>query len=319
MSRVYNAFTGTGRGLGNGAVDLAEESVWVNAEETPYVEIGGPGGPVFSAPPPFAARTMPEAKIEAKPEPKPEPRPEPARTFPRLVSPPAPAYLSVKFHDVAVRGDSKTSADGPDATLVAFHQPDHPVSQEYGSLRDAIAQQLPDLTSRVVLFNSVAAEAGTTTVLLNLAVTLAQDGKRRVLVVDANTARPAVAAKLALKQTSGLCEALGHQIPLPLALQPSPVAGVHVLAAGTATDATPAAFCRDFTRSLQHLRQWYDWVLVDAGVWGVMPERDSACSSADAVYLVVREADTESKDFLSTRGWVKELGGHLRGYVTTRV
>ena len=47
-------------------------------------------------------------------------------------------------------------------------------------------------------------------------------------------------------------------------------------------------------------------------------ERDSACSAADAVYLVTRESDAERPEFTGLRTWVKQLGGPLRGYVTTR-
>ncbi len=311
MSRVYNVLTGAPRPLGTTTIELPDDGVWANAEETPFVEIGGPGGPVFSASPTAGPRIIPEAKIEAKPE--------PTRAYPRLVAPPAPAYLSVRFHDIVTRGAAKPASDGPDSSLVALHYPDHSASGEYRTLRDEIRKQLPETTSRLLLFNAVAPEAGTTTVLLNLAITLAQEGKNRVLVVDANTIRPGIAAKLALKPSPGLCEALIQQVPLAWAVQPSPVPGLHVLAAGNATDTTPGAVCRDFPRCLLLLRQWFDWVLVDAGVWGVMPERDAACPSADAVYLVTREADSDRPEFLSVRGWVKELGGLLRGYVTTRV
>ena len=69
---------------------------------------------------------------------------------------------------------------------------------------------------------------------------------------------------------------------------------------------------------MAQLRQWFDWVLVDAGVWGVIPERDATCSAADAVYLVTRDADAERPEFTGLRTWVKQLGGPLRGYVATR-
>jgi hypothetical protein len=91
------------------------------------------------------------------------------------------------------------------------------------------------------------------------------------------------------------------------------------LVAGDATDATPDDMCRDFPKLLGQLRQWYDWVLVDAGVWGTMAERDAACPGADAVYLVARDGDAEKPMFSTLRGWVKELGGLLRGYVSTKL
>lgn len=324
MSRVYSALTGTPRPAGAATLDAPDDGVWENsaetpaevdvaAEDSPFIEIGGPGGPVFSgiAPPPPTVRLAPETKIE--------PKPEPVRAFPRLVSAKAaPAHLSVRFHDVLLRGP-KPSGDGPDASLVAFHLPEHPASAEYRTLRDEIGKQLPDTTSHVLLFAAAAAQAGTTTVLLNLAATLALEEKPRVLVVDGNVSRPAVAAKLALKPGPGVCEVLAHTVPLTWAVQPSAITNLDVLTAGEATDTTPSAMCREFGRLLGQLRQWYDWVLVDGGVWGGMAERDAVCPSADAVYLVTRDTDTERPEFIAVRGWVKELGGLLRGYVTTKV
>jgi hypothetical protein len=311
MSRVYNMLTGAPRSSGVATIDPVEEAVWSNTEDTPFVEIGGPSGPVFSSTQAVIPRAVPEAKID--------PKPELARSFPRLVATPSPAYLSVKFHDIGIRVGAKPVGDGPDPALVAFHFPDHAVSGEYRTLRDEIRKQLPDLTSRVLLFNAAAPEAGTTTVLLNLAITLAHNEKTRVLVVDANTTRPAVAAKLALKPAPGLSEVLQQQVPLAWAIQPTSISGLNILPAGDATESTPGAMGRELPRFLTQLRKWSDWVLVDAGVWGGMPERDAVCPSADAVYLVTREADAEKPEFLGVRGWVKELGGLLRGYVTTRV
>lgn len=329
MSRVFSAMTGTGSARPAAVVveqprNEAEEFV-IEAEETPFVEIGGPTGPVYSAAP-----QKPAPPLEVKP------KSEPARAFPRIAAPtpvpaaptpfgsetPGPAYLSVRFHDVLPRSSGRI-AEGPDAGLVALHFPDHPVSGEYRTLRDEIAKQLADATSRTLVFTAAAQEAGTTTVLLNLGITLARDGKR-VLVLDANFTRPGVAAKLALRPSPGLAEVIDGHIPLPWALQPTAVPSLQALAAGSATDAAGSvglgtAVGRDLPKLVGQLRQWFDWVLIDAGVWGVVPERDATCSTGDAVYLVTREADSDRPEFTGLRTWVKQLGGALRGYVTTRV
>jgi Mrp family chromosome partitioning ATPase len=326
MSRVYSVLTGAARPAVPPAVAVPDDGVWENSEatESPYIEIGGPSGPIFFSPPSAAVAASIPAPAAAPviPKPAPETKPEaPAggdRPFPRLApATAAPAYLSVRFHDVARA--PRQVGDGPDPSLVALHFPDHPVGGEYRVLRDEIRKQLPEATSRVLLFSAAAPEAGTSTVLLNLAITLAHDGKTKVLVADANLKRPAVAARLALKPAPGLCDVLAGQIPLAWALQPSPLPTLQVLAAGDATDATAAALGRDFPRLLSQLRQWFDWVLVDGGVWGESPDRDAASPSADAVYLVSREADATRPEFANVRGWVKELGGLLRGYVATRV
>jgi Mrp family chromosome partitioning ATPase len=285
-----------------------------DSDDVPYVEIGGPNGAVFSAGPkpvPVAATTA-SAVPAARPEPPPAPR-----EFPRLAD--APRYLSVRFHDLTDRAKLKPTVEGIDPELVAFHFPDHPVSGEYRVLRDEIRRQLPEPTPKVLLFTAAAGEAGTTTVLLNLAVTLAAEGGPRVLVVDANVGKPAVGPKLGLKPAPGVAEVLALQVPLAWGLQTSVVANMEVLAAGAATGDTPKLLGEDLSRLAGQLRQWYDWVLIDGGVWGAVPERDASCPSADAVYLVTREADVDRTEFAGLRGWVKELGGLLRGFVTTRV
>jgi Mrp family chromosome partitioning ATPase len=321
MSRVYSIMTGAGATAARPVVEEpravadADEHFVVEAEDTPFIEIGGPAGPVFSATPP----AKPTAEVRAKSD--------SARAYPRIAAPapateaPAARYLSVHFHDAAPRAPGRPS-EGPDPGLVALHVPDHPVSGEYRTLRDEIAAQLAEVRSRALTFTAAAPEAGTTTVILNLGITLARDGKR-VLVLDANVTRPAVAAKLALAPSPGLAEVLGGQLPLPWALQPTAAPNLQALAAG-ASDADGAAklgaaIGRDLPKLVGQLRQWFDWVLIDAGVWGVLPDRDATCSTADAVYLVTREADATRPEFTGLRTWVKQLGGALRGYVTTRV
>ena len=336
MSRVFSAMTGTGstRSVDTVEIDREDEEFVEDTEEPPFVEIGGPGGPVFSA---ASAKTAP-APVPPAPEAK--LKPDSARAFPRIAAPaptapiadqaatasaqdaPIASYLSVRFHDASPRPLGRT-ADGPDAGLVALHFPDHPVSSEYRTLRDEIIRQLPEATSRVLTFAAASPEAGTTTVLLNLGVTLAREGQR-VLVLDANVTRPGVAPKLALRAAPGLAEVLGGHIPLTWALQPTVVPSLQALTAGAPTEAAGsdvigASIGRDLPKLIGQLRQWFDWVLVDSGVWGVIPERDATCPSADVVYLVTRETDANRPEFIGLRTWVKQLGGALRGFVTTRV
>ncbi len=307
MSRVFSALTGSNlaRSVTVEKPNADDEQFVVGAEEPPFVEIGGPGGPVFSnaAPRPEAKKTFPRIATPVVPPPT------------VVVDPSGTAYLSVRFHDAAPRIAGRTG--GPDAGLVALHFPDHPVSGEYRTLRDEITKQLPDATSRAITFTAASPEAGTTTVLLNLALTLARDGQR-VLVADANFTRPGIANKLALRPAPGLAEVLGQNLPLPWAIHPTPVPSLQALTTGVANDDTAYAVGRDLPKLIAQLRQWFDWVLIDAGVWGVVPERDATCSAADAVYLVTREQDADRSEFSGLKTWVKQLGGSLRGYVTTR-
>ncbi|MFO0798361.1 MAG: hypothetical protein U0804_12870 [Gemmataceae bacterium] len=318
MSRMFSAWNGPTTGGGGGAPTVpwaaprpapADDFIPA-ADDAPFVEVGAPGGAVFSPGP--GVVKFPPLPATAKAEPAADSRP-----FPRLATD-TPRYLSVSFHDLSGRARAPEPSEGPDAALVAFHHPDHPVSGEYRVLRDEVKAQFADHAPRVLFFTAAAGESGTTTVALNLAVTLARETPGRVLIADANITRPGVARMMGLKAAPGLVEVLGHTVPLAWAAQATVVPNLQVLAAGGNPAAPPPGIADDLPKLTEQLRQWYDWVLIDAGVWGVLPDRDAACPAADAVYLVARETAVDRTEFAGLRGWVKELGGLLRGYVTTR-
>jgi Mrp family chromosome partitioning ATPase len=314
MSRVYNVMTGAARPSASPGVAVPDEGAWENSEEAAFIEVGAPGGPIFFSPPSAAvAAAIPRAAVVAA-EPKPATTPAPARGFPRLApATDAPAYLSIRFHELPPA--VQRPGDGPDRSLVALHFPEHPTSGEYRAVRDAIRKQLPDAGARVLILSAAALEAGTTTVLLNLSITLAREPQTRVLIVDANLDRPAVASRLAAPAAPGLCEAVAGEIPLAWSLQPSPLPTLQVLTCGKVQESTPALLAREFPRLLTQLRQWFDWVLVDSGLWN----ESTASPACDAIYLVTREADANHPEFIRLRDAVRERGGLLRGYIATRV
>jgi Mrp family chromosome partitioning ATPase len=293
---------------------VPDDGVWENSpEEAPYIEIGGPEGPVGSV---IATKPSVDNNTNAT-----APTPSQRSPFPRLAEPAQPLYLSVRFHPWPLT-KLKTSQDRgePDGSLVVFHAPEHPISKEYKEVWQAIVQPFTNTNepSHILYFVSPAAEAGTTTVVLNLALHAAQRSLGPVLVIDAHNQRPAVAERLGLASSPGLQEVLQEQYPLALALQPTCVEQLHLLAAGQ----TPATISEQIghylPRLLSHLRQWYAWVIVDAGIWGQSPQRDAACTAADAVYVVVRDSDLGTAAMEQLRRQVRQQGGLARGAIATR-
>jgi Mrp family chromosome partitioning ATPase len=267
-------------------------------DTVPFVEVGGPDGVVTfglpAAQPPVPVPVvvqLPVAESTVVDETPPAPEP-PARV------------LSVAFHRLPKNGLRLVPA-GVATDLVTVHWPDHPVSREYRAVRDEITAQY-DAGPRVLVFAAAAPESGATTVLLNLAATLAADAGAKVLVVDANGPRPAVAARLGLADGPGLAEVAAQTTPLAWAIQPTPVANLHALTAG--------AGAGDVSRLLGTLRGWFDWVLVDGGVWS----DGAAAAAADGVYLVARQTDLDRPEFVGLRAAVAAAGGTPRGYLTTR-
>lgn len=307
------------------------------ASEIPFVEVGGPEGVVTSyqrpaslpyvAPQPaygpptvrFVAPATVSVPFHVLPTPEPRfAASAPARPRPVPAAPVAedPRVLSVALHKFPKPGLRILPA-GIAPEVVTYHHPEHPISAEYRLVRDELRRSFDGHGSRVVSLTGTSAAAGTTTVLLNVAVAMTQDTGARVLVVDGNVLRPAVAARLATGDAPGLSEVLAQSVPLAWAIQTTAVSGLHVLAAGVATDKTLAALPTELPRLLTQVRQWFDYVFVDVGAWEHATAQSAAnlAAACDSVYLVSRHAELERLEFHHLRA---ALGHTLKGYITTR-
>jgi Mrp family chromosome partitioning ATPase len=188
----------------------------------------------------------------------------------------------------AIRGPVAAPA-GIAADVVAFHDPQHAVSARYRELLAAVLGATPGAEAPALLFTGSAPGPGTSTVVLNLAVTAARQG-RRVVVVDVNPRRPAVAARLALCDRPGVGEVLAGTASVDEAVQESQQTGLAALTAGSPSTAVPRA-TESYRSLLRQLRQRFDLILLDgpccdARQFVVAP--DAVC---DATFLVVPQGE----------------------------
>jgi Mrp family chromosome partitioning ATPase len=277
------------------------QTVWPDEEfsqasDVPFVEVGGPRVPV-QTPPASAPRAA-------------TPSVSPALEGPRL--------MTVLFRPLPVEPAIRHARSRFAIELVAYHQPDHAISAQYRDLSARLIGALPSEHARVLLFTSAESGAGTTTVLLNTAITVARQNARRVVVVDAHLRRAAVAARLGLGEVPGLREVLGGQLPLEPAVRPTGLPGLSALTAGAAGAASAARLAGEGMRSvLRHLREQFDLVLVDGPPWDGRPEVVALGCACDAVYLCLPEADQDTPQSADLLQIISEQGGNLCGCVLT--
>jgi hypothetical protein len=278
-------------------------------DDVPFIEVGGPREP--------ALRLIPSPAPTNDDGPNERPGslgktlllgPNPAARTGTTGQDP-PGLFTIRFQPVHA---ARLGSRAPVAELVAFHQPDHPVSVQYRSLAAEIARQLPGTLPRVLLFAGSAGGVGTSTVVLNLAMTLARQ-ESRVMVADAHLAHPALAARLGLPSGPGLREVLAGHMPPAWVLQETAHPNLVVLPAGVAGTRRDGA---EFNAIVSLLRDRSDCVLIDAGPWS-----DAAAdlaASCDAVYLVMREEAIGTPAGTELQEEVLERTGRLRGCVLTQ-
>jgi len=153
---------------------------------------------------------------------------------------------------------------------------------------------------RVLLVTSALPGDGKTTVATNLALTIAREGKR-VLLIDADLRGGRVDAALRLPIAVGLAEVLRGQHEFEAAVLQVPADGgreVHVLPRGTAKTDPAALLASDKPREvLARARELYDMVIVDTPPVNAVADAALLSRQCDGV-LVVARAGVTARDAL---------------------
>ena len=170
---------------------------------------------------------------------------------------------------------------------------------------------------RSVVVTSATEGAGTTTVAAHLALTMAEDGEKSVLLVDANLRAPAVHRIFGLDSGDGLSEWDGTS-PLPVQKLVAPP-NLHVLTAGTPTDnGLFALHISRLTEITRRVKAEFDFVIWDTPPVVRHPDAPLLGPLVDGV-LVVIESDRTPADALAVaREQLVSMGGRLLGAVMNR-
>ena len=145
---------------------------------------------------------------------------------------------------------------------------------------------------QVIQITSPGGHDGKTVTALNLALTMAQEFQRRVLIVDTDLRRPAVHEMLGLPPGPGLVDVLTGDASLEEALIEIPDYRLTVLRAGRTYDRSAEMLgSAPMRRLMDTLRTEFDRIVVDSAPTTVT-DPVAVLTLADSVILVVREGTT---------------------------
>lgn len=184
-------------------------------------------------------------------------------------------------------------------------------------IRTALLQRLTTARGHVVMVTSAGPGAGKTAVAMLLARSLAQAGKR-VLLVDADIRRPSLAARFNLAPGPGLLDMLAQRARDQDVIRTNGQQGLSIVPAG---DLHRGGFDPELLangemgRSLKRWRETYDVVVLDAPP--VLPVADARilASMVDGALMVVREKHCHRSEVVEAIACLGAAGGRLLGTV----
>lgn len=177
--------------------------------------------------------------------------------------------------------------------LITIQEPQSTYVEALRAIRTSVLLSHGGAPPKVLLITSSIAGEGKSTASINLAVLLAQSG-RKTLIVDTDLRRGTLRKRLGLRAGSGLSDLLAGQTEAP-AIQSIPaLENLDILLAGpTSPNPTELLGAETMRNWLQRWREQYDFVVLDSAP--VLPVTDSVTLNplTDATLLVSRAGMTE--------------------------
>jgi len=176
--------------------------------------------------------------------------------------------------------------------LIAEQHPFSIVAEAYRIIRTAVLFSQAEKPPKVILLTSPSPSEGKTLTTLNLAVALAQDG-RKVLVIDGDLRRGSCHTRLGITNHEGLSNILTGQCALEDAIQPTSVSGLFLISHGMSPpNPSDLLGSNRMGRLLETLRESYDFILIDSAPAIAVSDAAITSSVCDGVILVFHGTKT---------------------------
>lgn len=175
-----------------------------------------------------------------------------------------------------------------------------------------------------ILFTSSVPNEGKSTVVVNLARSLA-DSKKMVLIVDTDMRKSVLVGRLRAKtkggsEIKGLSHYLSGQAPLDRVVYATNVKGVYIIFAGhEVPNPTELLESREFAELIDFGEKNFDYVLVDTPPTGAAIDAAVVGKNVDGAVIVAAQNATSSRAIVATKKTLEESGVKILGSVLNKV
>ena len=199
--------------------------------------------------------------------------------------------------------------------LLTLLNPMATVSETYRALRTSVQFSRPDAAIETILVTSSNPGEGKSVTSANLAVVMAQAG-RRVLLIDADLRRPTVHKTFGIPREPGLVQTLFADGAYDPAAAVEVADSLWVLPAGMlAPNPSELLGSKRMRELLTELHDHYDVVILDAPPVLAATDAVLLSTQADATLLITRAGVTRDYDLQSSQSALAAVGAHLIGTV----
>jgi protein-tyrosine kinase len=216
------------------------------------------------------------------------------------------------------RKDRQEIKELKERSLITHHHPKSPISEQYRTVRTNIQFSSVDQDFRTIMVTSAGPAAGKSTTVANLAVVMAQQGKK-VLLIDADMRKPTVHYTFMVSNTKGLTNVLTRQLELLEAVRATEIDNLHVLTSGPIPpNPSELLASKAMSYMLEKALDEYDVVLFDTPPVLAVTDAQVLANICDGVVFVISSGKTESEMAIKAKELLEAAKAKILGVVLNR-
>lgn len=197
--------------------------------------------------------------------------------------------------------------------------PRSPVAEAYRSIRTNLQFVNIDENMKVIAFTSPGKQEGKTTTVANIAMSLANIGKR-VLIFDCDLRRPRVHGFFGISNMGGMTDYLLSHSSHREYIKSIPVSKVDVLTSGRSMSNPSEVLSSKRVRDLiEKVRDEYDYVIVDTPPVGLVTDAAVIASFVDGIVMVVASSRSDVVEALKAKEILLGVKANVIGVVMNRI
>ncbi len=226
-------------------------------------------------------------------------------------------FFASRQHD----GELTPTPDGKvlEPMLSAFYRPKSIEAEAYRGIRTSLSFSMRGELHKLIQVTSPDMGDGKSTLAANLAVSIAQTGKK-VILIDADFRRPRVHKIFGVSGSGGLAAVIGGEGELADAIRPTVVPNLSILPCGPHPD-NPAELLSSprFKEFLNVMREQFDYVLIDTPPLLAVTDPCVVVPHVNGVILTIRIAKNARLHASRAKEILATLGANVLGVVVNEV
>ena len=214
------------------------------------------------------------------------------------------------------KSDESSAIDG---SICVYHRPKSNLAEAYRGIRTALYFSTRGEGHKVIQVSSPNPGDGKSTTAANLAVAIAQSGKR-TLLVESDFRRPRVHKLIGVNREVGVTSVISGEAELSDAIQETGIENLYALSCGP-KPSNPSELLSSprYAELIDLLREKFDYVIIDTPPLMAVTDPAVVATRVDGVLMTIRISKRSQQDCLQSAELLSSLGANQLGVIVNGV